>query len=702
MNHIRWDHRFLMGNKAIDEEHEKLFYILNKLITAFNEKHTDKVIDDIFNSLEEYTFVHFKTEELLMQKYQYEHLKEHKNKHKEFIDKVKLFKEELNSTTPKYVAKQMIDFLSNWLISHIIKDDFLLIDLAKKEQKEKEASLFKFFSNILEKRFTIDARTKISIIIPTIGMIFFSSFLLFNYYLKYIDTQQIFMINSHMKNINSLSHNLQIERGFSSAYVSSTDTKFFNKLKEHRVKTNNEIYKYSSNISFDTKELIGLRKRVDNKSINNKEVLNSYTKIIQTTLSSIDNLLKFNVNSKIEKEIQSLFIIAKLKDSVGFERGLISSVIEKGKFSKEEYLDFIRLSGEQKGYFNEFTGMAKSKQIKRFNTIINKKIPERIENFEKILIDKEWENDLSEFDTNVWFNTVSLKINKLKILIDELIQDIDKNTLLESNQVKQNFIVVLIVTILILITTIILSFILRKSIIEPIEKLSRDIEQLATRDNSFEPKEFIKDDELQNILNMYERSRQIELQNDLEKVIEINKKNEELKYIEESCKELEELASKDTLTKVYNRRKLKEVAKKEIDRVKRYNNDLSLLMIDLDHFKIINDTYGHQVGDRVLIEFSQLCMNILRECDTVARVGGEEFVILLRETNLEKAKVFANRLLQKVSNSSLSIDDITLNYTVSIGVFQFDKNSMNDISDLIKKADIALYQAKNKGRNRVC
>jgi diguanylate cyclase (GGDEF)-like protein len=162
--------------------------------------------------------------------------------------------------------------------------------------------------------------------------------------------------------------------------------------------------------------------------------------------------------------------------------------------------------------------------------------------------------------------------------------------------------------------------------------------------------------------------------------------------------ELELLASSDSLTGVANRRYFMELAEREICRAQRYNTSLALLMIDIDFFKHINDTYGHIVGDRVIKNTCELLKNELREIDTLGRLGGEEFGVLLPETKLSDAIDVAERMRAIVeSNILCEAHNQPFGLTISLGIAVLRDG--DDVNALIHKADQGLYLAKNMGRN---
>ncbi|MGZ9165539.1 MAG: GGDEF domain-containing protein, partial [Anaerolineales bacterium] len=164
--------------------------------------------------------------------------------------------------------------------------------------------------------------------------------------------------------------------------------------------------------------------------------------------------------------------------------------------------------------------------------------------------------------------------------------------------------------------------------------------------------------------------------------------------------EVQSLALTDPLTGLQNRRSLFELGRIEFSRSHRLKRPFCCMMLDLDHFKQINDNYGHPMGDEVLQEFAKRCKNSVREVDMIGRYGGEEFVILLPETDSETAILVAERLRASVEETPMKVSGQEVNVTVSIGVSRKDENTLQ-LETLIARADQAMYIAKHKGRNRV-
>jgi diguanylate cyclase (GGDEF)-like protein len=206
------------------------------------------------------------------------------------------------------------------------------------------------------------------------------------------------------------------------------------------------------------------------------------------------------------------------------------------------------------------------------------------------------------------------------------------------------------------------------------------------------------------------RQMTVELQNANEKLEDQAQKLEGLNSaLQEEIKEkklledeLRAIATIDSLTGVYTRRQLLEFGANELKRFQRSDSSLCILMIDIDHFKKINDTHGHRVGDNVLKYFSDVCKGTIRTTDTIGRIGGEEFVVIMPDTTKDTGHEVAERIRKNVAESTLFRDDSSLAFhlTVSIGLYEFTQED-HSFEHALSKADSALYEAKGAGRDHV-
>lgn len=225
-----------------------------------------------------------------------------------------------------------------------------------------------------------------------------------------------------------------------------------------------------------------------------------------------------------------------------------------------------------------------------------------------------------------------------------------------------------------------IGLLLARSILRPLRKLESGVRRFASGDFSYRIASR-REDELGGLTKAFNTMAQ---------------------ELAQERQALQELSIRDPLTGLYNHREFFRLLTEEMERARRYCHSLSLLMLDLDFFKRVNDTYGHQAGDRALTTVTGVIVRELRRVDEIARYGGEEFAVILPETPGTEAAALADRIRQAVAARPLAIsatDEISLTVSIGLAVFPGDAETGDD---LVKKADKALYRAKKEGRNRVC
>lgn len=178
---------------------------------------------------------------------------------------------------------------------------------------------------------------------------------------------------------------------------------------------------------------------------------------------------------------------------------------------------------------------------------------------------------------------------------------------------------------------------------------------------------------------------------------ELDEARQEMRRLQAELEQAHRMLGEDILTKTLNRRGLDNCLAREIGRVKRNRGSLSLVMADLDHFKNINDSYGHEAGDRMIVHFAELIQSVLRQSDSLARFGGEEFVIVLPDADVTGAQILVHRLQIMMAKTPLVYEGKEITTSFSAGIAQYKDNE--DGVDLLRRADIALYAAKAAGRN---
>jgi diguanylate cyclase (GGDEF)-like protein len=171
--------------------------------------------------------------------------------------------------------------------------------------------------------------------------------------------------------------------------------------------------------------------------------------------------------------------------------------------------------------------------------------------------------------------------------------------------------------------------------------------------------------------------------------------------LESSKAQLKDLASIDSLTKLYNRRYCMKISQHLITEMKQDNTNISVMMLDIDEFKSINDTYGHLGGDKVLIDIANKIQNFMQDLGVVCRYGGEEFVILLPKLDINEAYLLAKKLNENIANTKIYFENKEINLTISIGVADVKVHEEDTIEKALHRADKALYRVKNSGKNSV-
>jgi diguanylate cyclase (GGDEF)-like protein len=213
-----------------------------------------------------------------------------------------------------------------------------------------------------------------------------------------------------------------------------------------------------------------------------------------------------------------------------------------------------------------------------------------------------------------------------------------------------------------------------------------------------EIKKFVKE-EVKNksveIMNQLKRQTGKQLEKEV-----IEQVKETTSILREQKEESERKAIMDELTGIYNRRYFEAKLEDELTLAKRFRSNLCLIMFDIDHFKNINDTYGHQAGDSILAELALTAKSLMSSVDSLCRYGGEEFAIILPETKIEEAIDLAEKLRNEVEEHLFYIGDKVINITISAGIAEYPTHALLK-QGLIEKADSALYYAKNTGRNNI-
>ncbi|EQB39822.1 hypothetical protein M947_04395 [Sulfurimonas hongkongensis] len=715
---IQWHEGLSLGVKTLDDDHKQLLNIINRLSIAIRDDNTQQIIDEIFEDLQKYVIEHFRREEALLKKCGCKNIKEHIVQHRKFSKKIPELKAKLTDTKSSANAQEVSYFLTDWLFNHIIEEDIPTIGLFEQcgYTEQKKSKKRSFISTITKKtieNFSFTKRIFLSAIIPLLGMLLFGTIILFNNFTKYTNMKKTSTITQIVSSVDRVVHDMQIERGLSSGHITCIDGKFKETLREQRLNLDISAKKFLEKINtanikrisviqphiktFQTEfsSLKELRDKIDTKSITQTQAIDSYTKIIKNILNITPKIAFLNYDREISSNIATLSSLQHLKESLGQQRAYAIMLIEKNGGSIDEYLHFAKLDGSQKAFLETFKQSATALQKDEYNLIKASSIAKRVDEYKMSIYLRKFDS----LDSQVWFDSITELINEVKNFEDTLLSKINSLVDASIDDSIVNLLLWLSFATIILIVTLSILYTFRTSTKYQIHQLTDAMRDLAKGGRSLRLSPInINRDELAFMYDAYETTRQKLLKGDIYTQLYLNKKELELQTHQKQNVELQEMAYIDPLTGAINRRKFDELSEAELERSNRYKSELSFLMLDIDHFKSINDTYGHDIGDEVLKHFSSVCLKMARSLDIVARVGGEEFVVMLRETDTMGAFIFAERFRQKISNSELNIDGKTIKYTLSIGITSKQAGD-KDVKSILQRADKALYEAKNSGRN---
>jgi len=708
-----------VGIKAIDDDHKKIVSVISRIIEAIDNNHTKSIIEELFDSLERDLSSHFKREEDLMQATNYGDFEQHKKGHQAFLAKIPQFKAQLLNSDSE-AAEEISPHLYDWVVNHVIATDMDYVqttrNLQQKTVQKPFSSLFVRASSWLSYRIKLSLRVFIIAILPIFGMLILSFIILKDNYQQYKNMQLLSGLTKTAIQVNSLTHSLQTERGLSLGYVSSNYQQFDQELVERRKVTDVEIQAFLAHLSHQTDlssgqadwlrfvqktknditRLTKYRSEVEHQPADDIDhMFFSYNQQIGQLLSGANDLVQIEMGSQFANDITAINTILSFKEIMGQERALGTMLRGEGKPDSQKLREMSILLGRQLDALHVFNYSASDQQ----KAICGSSCNEASHNASSSqIIAKLISLRQSSKARQQWFIAMTKKIDNLKLIADQLITELDIKTNQKLANLLQTYHVILAALSSIICLNILLFVVLNHSIITPIRRITRVLTQTASGHKKPQIHSRFAHDEIGDMYSAYEMLRRKLMHADFHKNV-INSQKRSLRQRQKERDRYKELASKDTLTGAINRRKFYEILGQEIHYFQQESQDLSIMALDIDHFKNINDTYGHAAGDMVLKSFYNTCFDAVRASDVVARIGGEEFIILMPGMDLQQAEILAERVRKTVEKQESVIDDQIITLTVSIGVAQWNAKQFNKTDEFLAFADKALYEAKNRGRN---
>jgi len=728
MTELTWNEGMSVGIDAIDDDHKQIIAILAKLTSTHRAQISNQVIEDIFLQLEKYVISHFSREEALLEKACYENITAHKASHKNFVEQLPELKQQWLTEDNLACSERITTFLNHWIVDHILEEDFdyvptlfnsanaSIYQLNSKDSKSESNSLLAKFSIALSQKIKLSKRVFISTFIPVVGILLISFFILQDNYKRYKNMSLVLGLNNVIMQVNDIIHSLQAERGLSSGLASSNYQRFTKDLAQRRLITDQSIanflttisndilpsvkeniHYYSEGVQSDFKTLAIHRQELDSKSVSFKQTYQAYTLMIEQLLSISENLIHVDIHSQLAGDIYAINSILLFKEYMGQIRAIGMNMVSANNSDIYSNLEVSLLVGKQLNALRVFNYSANSQQKIFCLSLCDEAVYVQMLKQEFFSI---MNTHKAEQRGIYWFDFMSGEIDKLKTLTDSLTYNFNSAILVENQKLEKNYMITFVLLSVFLFGALLFSSILNYSIISPVRRITEALNAMAKGHKNIQFRNTINSDEIGAMQVAYEKLRRRLLQIDIFQAI-VSSQKKEIEYRRSQQEQFEILAFTDALTGAVNRHQFNKVLAEEISRANYEHQPLSILLLDIDYFKKINDSYGHGIGDEVLIMFYRACKDLARSGDVVARIGGEEFVIILPKTNVKSAYQFAERLREKIQQLEIMVDDNAIKLTVSIGVSQWFNDLFACADDFVADADKLLYQAKDQGRNKV-
>lgn len=728
MTDLIWNEGMSVGIDVIDEDHKQIIAILAKLTSTHNKQISKQAIEDIFSELEQYVLLHFAREEALLEKVCYENVTAHKASHQRFIERLPVLKSQWLTEDNLACSDRITTFLHKWIVNHILVEDldyvpalfnssnFDIQQLSNKEVKPDNNSLLTRLSSLLSQKIKLCQRVFITALIPIVGLLLLSLVVLQESYQRYKNMSIVVSVNEVIMQVNNLSHSLQAERAISSNLTSQNYQTLTKQLAERRLITDQVIKQFLTLINNDVapsvrdnirlhsefarsnfNALAAYRQQLDNKSADFLHTFQAYTALIEQLLSISENLIHVDMSSTLANDISVISAVLIFKEYMGQIKanGLNLINADDGDLHHDAAINV--LMGKQLHVLRVFDNLANDQQKKLCSKLCDQAdyVLQLKQAFAEVM-----QRETPEQRSSYWFDLMSAEIDKLKVVTDKLTTNFDKTVVVQYQRLQLNYLIAFIVLAVFIFAAIFFTSILNLSIINPIRGLTGALNSMAKGHRHIQFKNTVIADEIGAMQHAYEKLRRKLLQVDIFQAI-VNSQKKEIEYRKSLQEHFETLAYTDALTGAVNRHQFNTALAEEIARANYKRQPLSILLLDIDFFKKINDNFGHGVGDDVLVMFYNACKEAARSGDVVARIGGEEFVIILPKSDEKSAYQFAERLREKIEQLRIKVDDKAIKLTVSIGVSQWLNDAFSSAEEFVAHADKSLYQAKEQGRNKV-
>lgn len=547
----------------------------------------------------------------------------------------------------------------------------------------------------------IGLRIAVTLLLPVLGLVFFAGAMVLERRAVMAEMAALERLAAVAPDISAVVHELQKERGASAGFIGAKGGAFASPLDAQRRETDAALGRLRDTlVAFDAKaygadfvrrleaqrsrlgELAGVRTKVSDFSMPMGEMAGWYTTTIGGLLDVIGTMGTLSQDADITRSITAYIAFLQAKERAGIERAMGSNGFSAGAFAPAVYQRYVGLIAEQTAFQSLFRAFAAPELISALDGVLAAPAAKEVDRMRAIALESPQTGSTGGVAGADWFKTITAKIDGLKGVEDLTAAALLKQAKAAEANAFQAFLTTLAVVVLLLAATAGLVTIVVRGITRPIAMLTRDMGLLAQGDRTVSIDGVERGDEIGAM------SRAVQVFKDA--MIANDRLQEELNHH----------ATHDPLTGALNRRAFALLAEKQVAQAARTGRPLAVLMMDLDHFKRINDTLGHAAGDAALLHLVAVLQAGLREHDLLCRVGGEEFCLLLPDTREAGARSVAERLQQALADTPFVWEGKHWPLTASFGVATV-ASGLDSAESLLQRADQAVYRAKEAGRNQV-
>lgn len=725
---IHWDDGLSVGIKKLDEDHKYLIELINQLIQLVDDHADLKLIHELIDQLEKFTYKHSQREEALIAKCSTDLLDEQKAGHIEFsqlmVDMRALIGEGEHDRDESLI--EMTESLVRWLIQHIIEQDlnlepvFRLHNLSDMGVAPDPIPPLPFFQKM-----SFIRGLEILVGVSLLPMLVFAGILIYSGWQQLQLSRSIISLAGFSEVTGNIIHELQKERGATSGFLASEGFAFDSVLKRQRRLSDLQVIQFvnqtqllaeeglfpgvvlkASEVAARLGDFRAHRTTVDTNEVTPIHGIEFYTKLIDQLIVVAQMSSSLALDADVHKTLTAYSMLVALKESAGLERAIGAAAFIQRGLSEKNYLAYVGLVAGQKILTQQLQATMSPVQWVAWNKVFDEANLKEHHRLREIVLQTGIRSISVDINSLYWFEVATQRIDHMMHFERDLIGVMLKNAREAGNINSALFVISMFGAALMVFIIGYTAIQLTRSIRQPILNLTHGMKALRKGDKTVRVPFLERGDELGDMVRSYESFRrklikaEMFSQNQELGVLVASRHALELRRRTEQGEKYRKLAAIDRLTGVLNRGEFYQRASAEIKRAKRHGAPFSVLLLDLDFFKQVNDSYGHAMGDEVLRRFAKETSTLLRDQDLLGRVGGEEFAILLVETTLDPAEQKAEKIRVAIEGLEFYFKGDIFNISVSIGVGQYGVGE-DKLDPLMERADRALYQAKGAGRNRV-